>query len=67
MGIPYYVASLIRNHKELQQKIGSAGLATDVLAIDFNCFIHYALRAENPIGSIVLALQELLTTTVHAK
>lgn len=67
MGIPYYVASLIRNHKELQQKIGSAGLTTDVLAIDFNCFIHYALRAENPIGSIVLALQELLTTIVHAK
>ena len=67
MGIPYYVASLIRNHKELQQKIGSAGLTTDVLAIDFNCFIHYALRAENPIGSIVLALRELLTTTVHAK
>ena len=67
MGIPYYVASLIRNHKELQQKIGSAGLTTDVLAIDFNCFIHYALRAENPIGSIVLALRELVTTTVHAK
>ena len=67
MGIPYYVASLIRNHKEIQKRIGSAGLATDILAIDFNCFIHHALRAENPIGSVVLALRDLLSSTVHAK
>ncbi len=67
MGIPYYVASLIRSHKHIQTKIGSAGLTTDVLAIDFNCFIHHTLKAENPIGSVVLALRDLLAQTVHAK
>ncbi len=67
MGIPYYVASLIRAHKEIQTKLGSAGLTTDVLAIDFNCFIHHTLKAENPIGSVVLALRDLVTHTVHAK
>lgn len=67
MGIPYYVASLIRSHKDIQTKIGSAGLTTDVFAIDFNCFIHHTLKAENPIGSVVLALRDLLATTVHAK
>jgi 5'-3' exonuclease len=67
MGIPYYVASLIRNHKHIQKNLGGGKLKTDILAIDFNCFIHHALRAENPIGSIVVALHKLLTTVVEAK
>lgn len=67
MGIPYYVASLIRSHKEIQTKIGSAGISTDIFAIDFNCFIHHTLKPENPIGSVVLALRDLLETMVHAK
>lgn len=67
MGIPYYVASLIRSHKHIQKKCGNAPLEVDVVGIDFNCFIHKYLNAENPIGSIVVALNELLTTTVRAK
>jgi 5'-3' exonuclease len=67
MGIPYYVASLIRSHKHIQQKCGNAPLDVDVLGIDFNCFIHRYLRADNPIGSLVVALHELLTKTVRAK
>lgn len=67
MGIPYYVASLIRNHKHIQKNLSGGKLKTDILAIDFNCFIHHALRAENPIGSIVVALHKLLTTVVEAK
>jgi 5'-3' exonuclease len=67
MGIPFYVASLIRSHKHIQKKCGNAPLEVDVLGIDFNCFIHKYLNAENPIGSIVVALNELLTTTVRAK
>ena len=67
MGIPYYVASLIRTHKHLQKKCGNAPLDVDVLGIDFNCFIHAYLRAENPVGSIVVALNDLLTKTVRAK
>lgn len=67
MGIPYYVASLLRNHKHLQRSCGNAPLEVDVLGIDFNCFIHKVLRSENPVGSIVAGLRELLTTTVRAK
>jgi 5'-3' exonuclease len=66
MGIPYYVASLIRTHKHLQTPC-KAPLDVDVLGIDFNCFIHAYLRAENPVGSIVVALNDLLTKTVRAK
>ena len=67
MGIPYYVASLIRNHKHIQKNLGGGKLKIDILAIDFNCFIHHALKPENPIGSVVVALHELLTNVVDAK
>jgi 5'-3' exonuclease len=67
MGIPYYVASLIRNHKHIQKNLGGGKVKTDILAIDFNCFIHHYLKAENPIGSVVVALHELLTDVVEAK
>jgi len=67
MGIPFYVASLIRSHKHIQKNLAGGKLKTDVLAIDFNCFIHHYLKAENPIGSIVVALHELLTDVVDAK
>jgi hypothetical protein len=65
MGIPYYVASLLRVHKHIQRRLVS-GYKVDLFAIDFNCFIHHALKAENPIGSIVVALHELMQT-VEAK
>ena len=67
MGIPYYVASLLRQHKHIQQDTGNAPLECDVLGLDFNCFIHTYLRPENPIGSIVVALRNLLRDTVRAK
>jgi 5'-3' exonuclease len=35
--------------------------------IDFNCFLHKYLNADNPIGSIVIALEALLTETVRAR
>ena len=67
MGIPYYVASLIRNHKHIQKNLGGDKLKTDIFAIDFNCFIHHVLKAENPVGSVVVALHKLLTEVVDAK
>jgi len=66
MGIPYYVASLLRSHRHLQQPVTGRPVV-DCLGIDFNCFIHAYLRPENPIGSIVLALRTLLTDVVEAK
>jgi 5'-3' exonuclease len=65
MGIPYYVASLIKSHKHIQKDV--TRVEADVLGIDFNCFIHTYLKASNPIGSIVVALHELLTNVVQAK
>ena len=67
MGIPYYVASLLRQHKHVQQDCGNTLFDVDVLGIDFNCFIHKYLDASNPIGSIVVALHTLLTEVVRAK
>lgn len=67
MGIPYYVASLLRQHKHLQQDCGNAPLDVDCLGIDFNCFIHKYLKTENPVGSIVVALNDLLTRVVCAR
>jgi hypothetical protein len=44
-----------------------ACLDYDALGIDFNCFIHKYLREDNPVGSIVAALEDLLTQVVRAK
>jgi 5'-3' exonuclease len=66
MGIPYYVASLLKSHKHIQQKV-TRRIEVDCLGIDFNCFLHAYLRSENPIGSIVVAFHKLITETVHAK
>lgn len=67
MGIPYYVASLLRTHKHIQQDVGNSPLEVDALGIDFNCFIHTYLKPENPIGSIVVALYDLFEHTVRAR
>lgn len=67
MGIPYYVASLLRQHKHVQRDCGNSLFDVDVLGIDFNCFIHKYLDSNNPIGSIVVALNTLLTEVVRAK
>lgn len=65
MGIPYYVASLVRSHKHIQRSCSR--IETDVFALDFNCFIHKYLKADNPVGSIVAALEDMLTTLVYSK
>ena len=68
MGIPYYVASLIKAHRHIQQKcLPGTPLEVDCLGIDFNCFLHAYLEAENPVGSIVVALEDLVTNVVRAK
>jgi 5'-3' exonuclease len=66
MGIPFYVASLLRNNKNIQKNCTET-LNIDVLGIDFNCFIHKYLNPENPVGSIIVALEHFLTHIVHAK
>jgi len=38
MGIPFYVASLLRKHKHIQKTYDT--FEADVLCMDFNCFLH---------------------------
>ena len=59
MGIPFYVRSLIRSHPGLERRPSAR---VDVLALDFNCFLHRYLNADDPIGSIVIALDSFLET-----
>lgn len=63
MGIPFYVRSLIRSHPGIETPPPTD---VDVLALDFNCFLHRYLNPDEPIGSIVLALDDFLNT-IHAK
>lgn len=68
MGIPYYVTEIIRKHPKVKRTLSpTQRLPFDIFAIDFNCFIHKVLRPENPVGSVVVALHEFLTTRVDAK
>ena len=59
MGIPFYVRSLIRSHPAIEQ---DPPTEVDVFALDFNCFLHKVLDSDDPIGSVVVALDEFLAT-----
>ena len=65
MGIPYFVASLVRAHRGIVK-----GLRTphnvDALLVDFNCFLHRYLDDGDPIPSILRALADL-KVLVHAR
>jgi 5'-3' exonuclease len=58
MGIPYYVASLLRTHKHIQKRYET--YEADVLCMDFNCFLHKAIKEEDPIGSVISELRVYL-------
>jgi len=68
MGIPYYFASLMKSHKGIIKPSKKGELIeTDVFAIDFNCLIHRYLKDEDPINSILDALDHILKTVCKAK
>lgn len=58
MGIPYYVASLLKTHRSIQTRYDT--FECDVLGLDFNCFIHTVLDDADPIGSVVKGLRTYL-------
>lgn len=62
MGIPFYFASLCRNHKGIVTKIkkDAPAIMYDVFGIDFNCLIHKYIDDNNPITSVVDALENIL-------
>ena len=65
MGIPFYFASLIRNHPGITRI--ARDLQVDVLGIDFNCLIHRYLYVTDPIKSVLDALDHILKHTCRAK
>jgi 5'-3' exonuclease len=58
MGIPFYFASLIRNHAGITRVVHNS-FDVDVLGIDFNCLIHRYLQSD-PIKSVLDALEHIL-------
>ena len=68
MGIPFYFASLLKNHPGITHVL-KRGIRNDVdiLGIDMNCLIHRYLKDEEPIQSVLDALDHILKNTCHAK
>jgi len=68
MGIPFYFASLLKSHAGITQVVKkNQPKEVDILCIDFNCLIHRYLKDENPIGSVLDALDYLLSNFCKAK
>ena len=65
MGIPFYFASLIKSHAGIVRTIKR--IDVDILAVDFNCFIHRYLKDEDPIQSILTAFDYLINNICSAK
>lgn len=58
MGIPFYFASLIKSHKGIIEALKKTmPMNVDVLVIDFNCLIHRYLKDDEPVKSILDALE----------
>ena len=57
MGIPFYFASLIRNHAGIVRRTDAFDV--DILGIDFNCLIHHYFKREDPIESVLEGLQKV--------
>lgn len=66
MGIPFYFASLIRNHSGITKSVRDP-INVDVLGIDFNCLIHRYLQVTDPIKSVSDALDYILKHVSRAK
>lgn len=65
MGIPFYFASLIRNHPGIT-RIVKERYNTNVLGIDGNCLIHRYLKPEDPIKSVLDAIDHIVTEVCTA-
>lgn len=68
MGIPFYFASLIKAHAGIVQSVKrNQPREVDVFGIDFNCLIHRYLKDEEPILSVIEALDYILKNFCKAK
>ena len=68
MGIPFYFASLSRSHKGILEVVKKlSALEVDIFVVDFNCLIHRYLKDEDPIHSVLEALDHILKTVCRSK
>jgi 5'-3' exonuclease len=68
MGIPFYFASLSKSHKGIITAVKKNHLMeVDVFVIDFNCLIHRYLKDEDPIHSVLDALEYITNTVCKSK
>jgi 5'-3' exonuclease len=68
MGIPFYFASLTKSHVGIIEAVKRGmTMNVDVLGIDFNCLIHRYLKDEDPITSVISALEHIVETICKPK
>lgn len=68
MGIPFYFASLIKSHNGIVEAVKRGMLMeVDVLGVDFNCLIHRYLKEEDPITSVIDALEYIVQNICKPK
>ena len=68
MGIPFYFASLSKSHKGIIEAVKKMmPMSVDVFVIDFNCLIHRYLKDEDPIKSVLDALEHIIENTCKTK
>ena len=68
MGIPFYFASLSKRHKSIIEVVKkNQPMNVDVFVIDFNCLIHRYLKDEDPIHSVIEALEHIVNTVCKSK
>jgi 5'-3' exonuclease len=65
MGIPFYFATLLRNHAGICSVVKDK-VHVDFFGIDFNCLIHRYLKESDPINSVLDALENILETVCSA-
>lgn len=68
MGIPFYFATLLKSHAGIVSALRKdSRMEVDVFMIDFNCLIHRYLHDDNPIQSVLDALETVLNTVCCGK
>jgi 5'-3' exonuclease len=68
MGIPFYFASLSKSHKGIIEAVKkNLSMEVDVFVVDFNCLIHRYLKDEDPIHSVLEALDHIMKTVCRPK
>jgi 5'-3' exonuclease len=65
MGIPFYYATLLKNHSGICSPVKEKE-HVEFFGIDFNCLIHRYLKDDDPVHSVIKALQNILDNICNA-